>query len=157
MIADTSPLILLASIRRLDFLDVLRLPIIVPDPVRLELRAKGRWDAAYRALRRRKRFEIQRRIEIPSAITERNLGVGESSVLAVALDSPHATALLDDLAARRCAKSLGIPLLGTAGLVLIAKQWGKIENAAPVLDDLVAAGMYLGEKTKRRLLKRVGE
>jgi predicted nucleic acid-binding protein len=59
--------------------------------------------------------------------------------------------------ARRCAESQGIPLLGTAGLVLLAKRRGFIAAALPVLRELVAGGMYLSEPIFTELLCRAGE
>ena len=68
-----------------------------------------------------------------------------------------ALALLDDLEARRCAESLGISVLGTAGLVLLAKRKGTVELAAPLLRELISAGMYFSERTLGELLRRAGE
>jgi predicted nucleic acid-binding protein len=64
---------------------------------------------------------------------------------------------VDDLAARRCAATLGVPVRGTLGLVLIAKQRGEIPAARPVLEELRQAGMYLSDAVLNRALKRVGE
>ncbi len=65
--------------------------------------------------------------------------------------------MLDDLEGRRCAESLGISLLGTAGLVLLSKRRRLIPAAAPMLRQLVAKGMYLSEATLASLLRRAGE
>jgi predicted nucleic acid-binding protein len=66
-------------------------------------------------------------------------------------------ALLDDLEARRCADSLHIPVLGTVGVVLLAKRGGVIPSARPVLEKLVAVGMYLSGRTLSEALRRVEE
>jgi len=70
---------------------------------------------------------------------------------------PGAEAIIDDLSARRCAHTFGIPVRGTLGLVLIAKQRGEIPAARPVLEDLRSAGMYLSERVLNRALRRGGE
>ncbi|HEY9422206.1 MAG TPA: DUF3368 domain-containing protein, partial [Thermoanaerobaculia bacterium] len=59
------------------------------------------------------------------------LGPGETSVLSWAIVHPGSTAIIDDLAARRCAEVLGIPFTGTLGLVLRAKQKGILPAARP--------------------------
>ncbi len=64
---------------------------------------------------------------------------------------------MDDLAARRCARSLAIPVRGTLGLVLIAKQRKLIPAARPVLEQLRQAGMYLSDSVLNRALEKVGE
>ncbi|MDJ1180214.1 DUF3368 domain-containing protein [Roseofilum sp. BLCC_M91] len=61
-------------------------------------------------------------------------------------NNPGTEVILDDLAARRCADTLGIPTRGTLGLVLIAKQRGHISRARPILEQLRQSGMYLSDR-----------
>lgn len=65
--------------------------------------------------------------------------------------------VIDDLAARHCAAALGIPVRGTLGIVLAAKKRGIIPLARPVLEDLIANGMYLARNVLDQALMRVGE
>jgi predicted nucleic acid-binding protein len=83
--------------------------------------------------------------------------MGETSVLGVALERSPATAVLDDAAARTCAKALGIDVIGTLGVVLRAKIKGIIPSAAEVLKSLRAAGLHLDEKVAIVALKGIGE
>jgi len=85
------------------------------------------------------------------------LGPGESSVLAWAHAHSGSEAILDDLAARRCASAFGIPVRGTLGLALIAKQRGQIPSARRVLEQLRRGGMYLSDYVMDEALSRVGE
>lgn len=62
-----------------------------------------------------------------------------------------------DLAARRGAAALEIPVRGTLGLVLVAKQRGELVAARPVLEQLRQAGMYLSDAVMNRVLAMVGE
>ena len=66
-------------------------------------------------------------------------------------------AILDDMAARRCAAAHRVPVRGTLGLVLVAKREGLIPAARPVLDGLRQAGMYLSDALLNRALTLVGE
>jgi predicted nucleic acid-binding protein len=66
-------------------------------------------------------------------------------------------AAIDDWGARRCARSLAIPVIGTLGLVLLAKQEGAIPAARPVVERLRRLGMYLSDEVIREALDRVGE
>ncbi len=61
-------------------------------------------------------------LAVPDSILEWGLGVGESSVLAFALGHSGTEAIIDDLAARKCAAALGIPVRGTLGIVPSAKR-----------------------------------
>ena len=156
-VIDTSPLILLARISRLDLLLTLRRRLVVPVPVLEEIRAKGDQDPIVRELEHARYLEEVPALPISEQIRRWDLGSGESSVLAWATEHPGTLALLDDMEARRCAESLGISLLGTAGLVLLAKRRGSIPAALPVLRELIAGGMYLSELTVAELLRRAGE
>jgi len=64
---------------------------------------------------------------------------------------------MDDLAARRCAATIHVPVRGTLGLVLKGKQRGVIGKARPVLQRMVQAGMYLSEHVLNDALTLVGE
>ncbi len=66
-------------------------------------------------------------------------------------------AIVDDMAARRCAAAHRVPVRGTLGLVLTARQRGLLPAARPVLDQLRQAGMYLSEGVVNRALAVVGE
>ena len=50
-----------------------------------------------------------------------------------------------DRVARRCAAVHGVPVIGTLGLVLRSKQKRLIESARPIVNELVAAGMFLDD------------
>ena len=65
--------------------------------------------------------------------------------------------MIDDGEARRCARSLSIPVIGTLGLVLLAKRVGRIPLARPVVERLRASGMYLSDVVINQALERVGE
>lgn len=78
-------------------------------------------------------------------------------MLALAASFPGSTAVIDDLAGRRCAEAMGLLLRGTVGLVLAAKQAGRIAAARPILEQLRDSGMYLSDATLNRSLARVGE
>jgi len=156
-VLDTSPLILLSRIVRLDLLLTIGRRLVVPIPVLEEIRAKGEQDLAVQQVRGASYLEAVPAPATPESILRWDLGRGESSVLAWATETHGALALLDDMAARRCAESLGVPLLGTAGLVLLAKRRGHIPAASPVLSELVEAGMYLSDTTLSELRRRAGE
>jgi len=71
--------------------------------------------------------------------------------------NPDTEVFVDDLAARRCAATLGIPLLGTLGLVLKAKQRGSVPAARPLLEQLRRSGLYLSDRVMNQALALVRE
>jgi predicted nucleic acid-binding protein len=58
---------------------------------------------------------------------------------------------------RRCAAQLGIKVVGTVGMVLAAKRRGLVPAARPLIDELIASGLYLSEEIADRALALVGE
>lgn len=95
--------------------------------------------------------------EVPGILQAWDLGAGESAVLTWAYFHRGCEAIIDDLLARRCAAALEIPVRGTLGLVLVAKQRGEILAARPALEQLQQAGMYLSSSVMERALGLVGE
>lgn len=95
--------------------------------------------------------------QISDFVSAWGLGAGESSVISLAETLPKATVVLDDLAARRCAMAVGLPVTGTLGLLLLAKQVGRIEKVAPALDAVVEAGLFVAERHLNAIREKAGE
>lgn len=145
---------------REDLLEILRAgatDVVVPEPVITEIHGHGPDDPTVEAIRRVDWLATAPAPVIPPGVAAWDLGPGESAVLALALAEPGAAAVIDDLEARRCARSLSIPLIGTLGLVILAKQDGRIQAARPVMVRLRASGMYLSDRVINETLARVGE
>lgn len=153
---NASPLIQFADAKLLDFLQLAGPQIVVPRQVAEEIRV-GTADAAVLALDSTPWLTVVEVPMVPPIIQAWDLGQGESSVLAWAHANPGTLAILDDLAARRCAATLRIPVRGTLGLVLVAKQRGRIKAARPVLERMRESGMYLSDSVLNRALGLVGE
>jgi predicted nucleic acid-binding protein len=62
--------------------------------------------------------KIVPQVNVPPAIAQWELGNGESQVLAAALETPGSAVIIDDLAARKCAKTLGCAMIGTVGVIV---------------------------------------
>lgn len=157
VICNTSPLQYLHQIGQLDLLPQLSGQIIVPSAVAAEL-AEGR----------------RRGVDVPVPETfpwadvrvpasERvvrlvaDLGPGETAVLLLALECADPVVILDDGLARRHAEVLGIPLTGTLGILLDAKQRGLVSSVTPLIDDLQRLGFRLSARTREIVLRRAGE
>jgi predicted nucleic acid-binding protein len=85
------------------------------------------------------------------------LDPGETAVLALAHGNPDVEVVLDDMAARRCAARLQIPVVGTLGLVLTAKRLGVIPAARPLVERLRQVGLFLDDEVGDEALRRIGE
>ena len=156
-IINASPLIFLSRSHHLDLLQAFADEIWVPEPVATEILHRGQQDITARAIEQTEWLITQPITDIPTTITEWRLGAGESSVLALANKHPGTETIIDDLAGRKCAASLNIPVRGTLGIVLVAKKRGLIPKARPVIEDMMRTGLYLSRKVMDRALSRVGE
>lgn len=128
----------------------------MPAPVADEIRKRGEHDITAQAIAHTDWLITKPVSTIPANITEWRLGAGESGVLALAAKH-QLEAIIDDLAGRKCAATLNIPIRGTLGIVLVAKQRGVIPAARPVIEDMMRAGLYLSRKILNKALRRVGE
>lgn len=156
-VVNASPLIFLSRAGLLDLLKLSGETIVVPTTIADEIRARGAKDPTVTALNRTSWIKIEDAGPAPPLIASWDLGHGESSVLTWALSHGHSEAILDDRAGRRCARALGIPVRGTLGLVLTAKQRGLIPAARPVLEVLRQSGMYLSDWVLNEALAKIGE
>jgi predicted nucleic acid-binding protein len=66
-------------------------------------------------------------------------------------------AILDDRDARNCAIVHGVPVRGTLGVVMLAKQEGLLPSARVACESLVKAGLYLERSFMNNALALVGE
>ncbi|NER92316.1 MAG: DUF3368 domain-containing protein [Symploca sp. SIO1B1] len=154
---NTSPLIFLTKGRLLHLLQILSEKFIVPQAVATEIQSYGENDITAQALTNTDWLLVKEITSVPAIIQNWDLGPGETEVLAWGYLNPGTEVILDDLAARRCAKTLSISVRGTLGLVLIAKQRGAIPAARPVLEQLCLSGMYLSDKVINQALASIGE
>ena len=86
-----------------------------------------------------------------------DLGIGELSTMALALENPGKIVVLDDALARRHATVSGLIVWGTLKVLLEAKAKGLTENVGPLLVRLEEQGMWFSEEIKIRILSLAGE
>ena len=152
-VVNASPMICLAKAGQIDLL--LKLPgeIIIPAVVAEEIIAGPQGDPARQVLASGK-FIIVETGTLPEILAW-DLGKGETGVLSYTKSNPGWTAIIDDLAARKCARSLAIPFIGTLAVVLLAKKRGLVASAADVMRSLQAAGLRLEDEVIRVAMKQI--
>lgn len=157
VIADTSPLQYLHQTDLLDLLPALYSRIIIPQAVAREL-AEGRThgirlpDIATLAW-----VEIRAVREQALLALAPSLGAGEREVLALAVQIPDSLTLLDDALARQHARLLRVTFTGTLGVLLRAKQLGRLPAVAPILAQLESLRFRLDPITRANVLQLASE
>jgi predicted nucleic acid-binding protein len=162
VVSDSSTLIHLARIGRLDLLRKLYTRIKVTPAVWREVVDQGEGRAG--ALEVASAHEAGW-IEVATPSDEslvrlltRDLGDGESEVIALAIERRADLVLLDEAEARRTADIYNLPKTGVIGILIRAKRDGEIESLRTELDRLrEAAGFWVEDGLYRRALTTVGE
>lgn len=155
-IINASPLIFFTRSKHLNLLKEFSNEIWVPDAVASEILTRGDDDITAIAIKETEWITQKSPISVPINILEWRLGKGESGVIALALEHGF-DAIIDDLQGRKCAASMNVPVRGTLGIVLVAKQRGLIPTARPIMEDMMNAGLYLSKKVLNKALALVDE
>ena len=145
VVVDSTCLIGLERIGRLNILQALFDPIIIPPTVAREFGTSLSW--------------LQ--VEVPAdralvAALKMLLDDGEAEAIALASELGHRI-VLDDLQARSAGKNLGLKVIGTIGVLLKAKHSGTLPALKPVLEELELNGFYLSAALKQEALRIAGE
>ena len=156
-ILNASPLIVLARIGRENLILEQADQVVVPEPVAAEIQAGPAHDQA-RQILAASYFTIVDTPSPPPELLSWDLGSGETAVLSLAVAEPNWTAILDDAAARKCARTFSVSVKGTLAIVLSAKQRGLIPSASQVVQALVDVGFRIDDRIiKEALAQTVGE
>ncbi len=86
-----------------------------------------------------------------------DLDPGEAGVFALVTEHDVQLVILDDQKARREAENIGLPVTGTVGVLLEAKEKGLINTIKPLLLALRENGLYLSNSVIVDALREAGE
>ena len=87
----------------------------------------------------------------------KDLDPGEAEAIALSLELSADALIIDERRGRQIAEDHGIVIVGVPGILVQAKQLGKLELVAPELEKLQAIGFRLHERLIHYLLRGVGE
>jgi predicted nucleic acid-binding protein len=149
VIVNSSPLIALEQIGHLDLLEKLFSTVLIPPAVARETAPRLTlpvW-ASERSLTQ----------PIGPQILRASLGPGESEALSLALEVGARWVILDDRPARRLAEALGLPGIGTLGVLLAAKRRGQLPAVRPCLEALTSHGFRIATDLYELILSDAGE
>lgn len=136
-VSNASPLLYLHRLGRLDLLRALHRSVIVPVAVFDELAAGASLGVDVPDVARLDWIEVRAPSEAALSRVSPRLHRGERAALALALDLRDAMLVVDDGDARRQAAVLGLRVIGTLGVLVLAKHAGHVTQVAPLLDALV--------------------
>ena len=158
VIVNSTPLIVLSNIGQLDLLRKLYSEIFIPQAVFDEVTAKD--DSACQQINDLAEWihvcKIQNQDE--KRMYQAKLHAGEVEVMILAQEVPIANlVILDDNAAKKAAKFLGLKVTGTLGVLLKAKKENLIEKVTPLMSQLMAKGFYITPEIYSLVKSQAGE
>ena len=157
LVINASPLIVLSKAGLMDAILELLSDLVIPEPVAHEVaQAKDPTDPAKIWMGNQAHL-LKPPPPTTPFLTAWDLGAGETAVIAIAQSRSGSIAVLDDLAARRCAQALGLQVIGTLGIILAAKRRKILPAVKPALDAVVAAGMFISDAHIHDVLVMAGE
>ncbi len=158
IICNATPLINFAAINRLDILEAVFGKIIIPQAVYVETTVSG-FPGSELVLQAITSSWLQIRsvsTVVPSITSE--LDNGEREAIALALEMGEQRILLDEREARQVAQSLGLQVIGTLGILLLAKDREIITQVQPLLDAMIGTAQYWVSSTLyKQVLQQAGE
>lgn len=150
IVADASPLIILFKSKLEFILPNLFDRILVPGAVFDEILAGSEGDRAKRLLPATNWITTVKAAPLLPDL-QFVLGQGECEVLSIAKELEGTRVLLDDAAARKAAKVLGIPFVGTGGVLVFAYRKGLISSFDAALDAVISSGLWVSPEIERLL------
>jgi len=155
IVSNTSPIIALKSVDKLHLLEDIFQEVIIPRGVSEEL-SKG--ESNLQRVRdeswiKEKRVKDQLALEILTLFLDR--GEAEAIILAKELSADRL--LIDEKAGRNVSKRLKLKIIGTLGILLLAKEERLIPQIAETIDKLKESNFWIGKEVEQQILKKARE
>ena len=157
--SNTSPIINLAAIDRLDILHKLFGNIIIAEAVYHEIVIIGAGQPGANEVRKYD-WITTKKVSNKSLVKafQLELDDGEAEAIALAKELNADLLLIDEKIGRKVASRFNLKYVGLLGLLIDAKSNGMVGNIKPLLDDLKKrAGFWISEKLYSRILEIANE
>lgn len=158
VVSNSSPLIGLSAIGKLDLLKTLYQTIYIPESVYDEVVESGNRIGASEIknaswIEKRKVSQL----EINQLSRKTGLGKGETAALILASELNADLLIIDDLKARKNAQTRKQAIIGILGIFLLAKSQNLISEVRKPLDDLIAFGYWISPNLYQKILESANE
>lgn len=135
IISDTSCLIALTRINQLPILKSLFDEIFITEEVQDEFGTPlPDWIRTKNLINNAQKLEL-----------EKLLDSGEASAIALALEIENSLLIIDELKGRKIASQYNVPIIGTLGILLLAKKENLIVDLNPIIQELSACGFRISK------------
>ena len=158
-VSNSSPIMNLAAIGRLGLIKLKFGNVVIPDAVWCEVVIDGKGKRGAEDVENSDWITIQSvRDKALVKALEKDLDIGESEAITLAVENNADVLLLDDKSARLIAANLGLNIIGIIGILIWAKKEGVIEQLSKELENLrKKANFRMSEDLIKRALQEVDE
>ena len=158
VISNSSPLINFAALGRFTLLRELYGTIVIPDAVYHEVVMAGRGQPGAAEVEQAD-WITREAVTNPTVIAAlHELGRGEAEAVALAVENPGALLILDERRGRLAAIHLHVNIIGTLGVLLVAKRKGLLAALAPEIEKLqTQVGFRVHADLRAKVLQEAGE
>lgn len=159
IVSNSSPLIFLGKIGRIDVLNRLFEKVYIPEAVFNEVVLAGKDDDVSHLVEEKikagqiDKFKVHNEVAIRALLGR--LHQGEVEVIIGAGELKINSVLLDDLYARNKAKQFELSVTGTIGILLLAYKQGLVKDLKSELQKLIDVGYRISDTLMQTVIKEI--
>ena len=158
VVSDSTILIGLAKIGKLDLLKKIFSRVFIPEEVFKEVVKRGKGKPGSKVIKEAAWIEVKPvKDKIQVAFLLGSLEKGEAEVLVLAQELKADLILLDEEKARKSAVIAGFEIMGLLGLFVLSKNLGLIHKVRPLVDELLIKKFRISDKIIEQTLKKADE
>lgn len=146
IIADTSCLIIYNKVDRFGILQEMFPDLIVTTEVAAEFGELPGWITIQEVIEKEQYKKLAE-----------ELGKGEASSIALALEFEDSLLIIDERKGRKIAEDLGIDTIGSLGILIKAKERGVIKEVREILELIDGTDFRISQSVREAVLKQSGE
>ena len=160
VVSDTTPLISLLKINRLELLERLFGEVMIPKAVFDELTVDKRFRAEADLIRQ-KAFIVVKHVnnQESASVLKRATGLdqGESEAIVLTDELEADLLLMDEAKGRSVSAQMGLKIMGTIGILMAAYEESELtsDEVRTCIDGLQRAGRHIGQRHYQMLLGRL--
>ncbi len=160
IVSDTTPLISLLKINRIDLLEKLFGRVLIPDAVFSELTVDERFRLEADQIRQKKFIVVKSVANSEAASLLRRatgLDQGESEAIVLTDEWNADLLLMDEAKGRSVSAQMGLRIMGTIGILMAAYEEHELtaDEVKECVDGLQRAGRHIGQRHYQILLDRL--
>jgi predicted nucleic acid-binding protein len=161
VISNTSPILALSAIGRLDLLETQFGEVLIPTAVQAELKTETDFRGA-KDIRQALKDGWLKLQAVENAYLAQALAMeldhGEAEAIALALETRSQVILLDEHDGRIKARAMGLQPIGVLGILLRAKKDGRVPSLKACIEALQSeVGFFVADELVQTILGQAGE